>query len=383
MRRARCRCRRRWRPRSCSARRRWPARARSARGSLRSRSLYLSLQSLYSGPLKHIVIIDVLTIAIGFVLRAVAGAVAVNVGNQPLAAGVHDPAGAVHLAGEAAARDRAAGRRRREPPADSRRIQRLSARSDDRGRHGVDLIAYVFYTISPGDGGEVRHALARADDSVSVVRDFSVPVSRAQRDGGGSPADLLLTDRPLLACVALWALAVALIIYQPSSDAAALKADSCYARIQRPLRLGERRADHGADPRAHPREARRRLHRAADPRAGGGQAREVSRSARRAIRPARSVPKAMPAYEPPDLPNYSFEDDTLFESHRGTHPVLPKAASARCSSCFFNPNPLIRALHIQAQLNTMYAEREAQRESIATRDRSAVLRADPQPRRRS
>ena len=40
---------------------------------------YLLLQLAYSGPLKHIVIIDVLTIAIGFVLRAVAGAAAVNV----------------------------------------------------------------------------------------------------------------------------------------------------------------------------------------------------------------------------------------------------------------------------------------------------------------
>jgi hypothetical protein len=28
-------------------------------------------------------------------------------------------------------------------------------------------------------------------------------------------ADLLLTDRPLLTCVALWAIAVALIIYRP------------------------------------------------------------------------------------------------------------------------------------------------------------------------
>jgi hypothetical protein len=36
-----------------------------------------------------------------------------------------------------------------------------------------------------------------------------------QRAGGGSPADLLLTDRPLLICVALWALFVALIIYHP------------------------------------------------------------------------------------------------------------------------------------------------------------------------
>src|SRR5437773_3946360 len=26
---------------------------------------------------------------------------------------------------------------------------------------------------------------------------------------------------------------------------------------------------------------------------------------------------AMPAYEPPVLPNYGFEEDTLFESHRG------------------------------------------------------------------
>ena len=41
---------------------------------------YVLLLVLYSGPLKHIVIIDVLTIAIGFVLRVVAGAVAVEPG---------------------------------------------------------------------------------------------------------------------------------------------------------------------------------------------------------------------------------------------------------------------------------------------------------------
>ena len=40
---------------------------------------YVTLLGLYSGPLKHIVIIDVLTIAIGFVLRVSAGAVAVGV----------------------------------------------------------------------------------------------------------------------------------------------------------------------------------------------------------------------------------------------------------------------------------------------------------------
>jgi 4-hydroxybenzoate polyprenyltransferase len=40
---------------------------------------YLALLALYSGPLKHVVIIDVLTIAIGFVLRAAAGAVVIGV----------------------------------------------------------------------------------------------------------------------------------------------------------------------------------------------------------------------------------------------------------------------------------------------------------------
>ena len=35
-----------------------------------------------------------------------------------------------------------------------------------------------------------------------------------RRDLGGSPAELVVNDRPLLACVALWALSVILIIYR-------------------------------------------------------------------------------------------------------------------------------------------------------------------------
>jgi hypothetical protein len=37
-----------------------------------------------------------------------------------------------------------------------------------------------------------------------------------QKEGGGSPAEMLLTDRPLLVCVALWAVTVAVIIYGPA-----------------------------------------------------------------------------------------------------------------------------------------------------------------------
>src|SRR5215471_4799231 len=72
--------------------------------------------------------------------------------------------------------------------------------------------------------------------------------------------------------------------------------------------------------------------------------------------------KAQPAYQPPELPNFAFEDDTLFESHRAPIRWIRKLLMPLLK-LFFNPNPLIQALHIQSRLNTMNAEREARRES--------------------
>ena len=56
-------------------------------------------------------------------------------------------------------------------------------------------------------------------------------------------------------------------------------------------------------------------------------------------------------------PNFAFEDSTLFETHRPflrfirrlLHPLL---------KLFFNPNPLIEALHIQSKLNAQHAALE-------------------------
>jgi len=73
--------------------------------------------------------------------------------------------------------------------------------------------------------------------------------------------------------------------------------------------------------------------------------------------------RAQPPYEPPELPNFSFEDATLFESHRAPVRWIRKALLP-VLKLFFNPNPLIQALHIQARLNTMNAEREARREAM-------------------
>jgi len=68
-------------------------------------------------------------------------------------------------------------------------------------------------------------------------------------------------------------------------------------------------------------------------------------------------------HEPADLPNYAFEEETLYESHRAPlrwirrilQPVL---------KLFFNPNRLVQALHIQSQLNTMLVQREAARRGV-------------------
>ena len=77
------------------------------------------------------------------------------------------------------------------------------------------LIAYVFYTISPETQQKFGTPWLGLTIPFPLYGIFRYLYLIHQRAGGGSPADLLLADRPLLACVALWALMVALIIYQP------------------------------------------------------------------------------------------------------------------------------------------------------------------------
>ena len=77
------------------------------------------------------------------------------------------------------------------------------------------LMAYVFYTISPETQEKFGTSWLGLTIPFPLYGIFRYLYLVHRREGGGSPADLLLTDRPLLVCVALWALAVALIIYRP------------------------------------------------------------------------------------------------------------------------------------------------------------------------
>jgi hypothetical protein len=66
--------------------------------------------------------------------------------------------------------------------------------------------------------------------------------------------------------------------------------------------------------------------------------------------------------EPP-APNFAFGEDTLYETHRGPIRWL-RSLFRPFLKMLFNPNPLIQALHIQADLNQRNAERVARREQL-------------------
>ena len=176
---------------------------------------YVTLLALYSGVLKHIVIIDVLTIAIGFVLRAVAGAVAVNVEIShwllvctillalfiALAKRRHE---LVLLAEGATSHRRILGEYSQYLL--DQMISVVTAST---------LVAYIFYTISPETEQKFNTHWLGLTIPFPLYGIFRYLYLVHRREGGGSPADLLITDRPLLVCVALWGIAVVLLIYKP------------------------------------------------------------------------------------------------------------------------------------------------------------------------
>jgi 4-hydroxybenzoate polyprenyltransferase len=176
---------------------------------------YLILLLIYSARLKHVVIVDVLTIAAGFVLRAVAGAVAVAV---PISHWllVCTTLLALFLAL-------------------SKRRHELTLLAEGATEHrrilteytpylldqmvGVvtasTLVAYAIYATSPETAERLGTDRLGLTIPFVLYGIFRYLYLVHQKRGGGSPATLLLTDRPLLACVALWVVSVVLILYTP------------------------------------------------------------------------------------------------------------------------------------------------------------------------
>ena len=69
------------------------------------------------------------------------------------------------------------------------------------------------------------------------------------------------------------------------------------------------------------------------------------------------------AQTPAAPPNYAFTDQTLYDSHRAPVRWIRRLLNP-ILKLFFNPRPLIQALHVQAQLNTLNAEHDPARRSF-------------------
>jgi 4-hydroxybenzoate polyprenyltransferase len=177
--------------------------------------VYVVLLLLYSIALKHVVILDVLVIAAGFVLRAVAGAVAVDVPIRPwllacttllaLFLALSKRRHELVLLGEGAAGHR-------------RILEEYSPYLLDQMIAVVTASTLIAYTVF-ATSGETAERLGTARLGLTVpfvlYGIFRYLYLVHQKRGGGSPSAMLLTDGPLLACVALWAGTVILLMYTP------------------------------------------------------------------------------------------------------------------------------------------------------------------------
>jgi 4-hydroxybenzoate polyprenyltransferase len=176
-------------------------------------ALYLALNILYSFRLKEIVILDVLSVSIGFVLRAWAGgeAIGVLVSDWLL---VCTLLLALFLA------------------LAKRRHELVSLTTSASGHRKIlaeyspylldqmisvvtasCLIAYAVYTMAPETVQKYRTERLAWTIPFVLYGIFRYLYLVHQKEKGGSPTDILVTDRPLLLNVFLWALALLWIVY--------------------------------------------------------------------------------------------------------------------------------------------------------------------------
>jgi len=174
--------------------------------------LYVFLNFGYNLGLKNVVIIDVMILAIGFVLRAAAGAEAITVPISSwllvctillaLFLGLAKRRHELVILGDDAISHRQS-------------LAHYSPYFLDQMMSVVTastVVAYAFYTLSP----EVKDKLGTGNMVFTVpfvlYGIFRYLYLIHQKDEGGSPTKLLVTDTPLLVCVGLWIISVFIIL---------------------------------------------------------------------------------------------------------------------------------------------------------------------------
>ena len=176
---------------------------------------YVVLLVAYSVGLKRVVIVDALTVSIGFVLRAVAGAVVIDV----------EISGWLLICTILLALFLALGKRRHElltlegVAANHRPIlAEYSAGLLDQMIAVVTastVTAYALYTMSAETVAKFGTRLLPLTLPFVLYGIFRYLYLLYRRQLGGNPSDLFLSDRALLLNTLLWIVVVALILYLP------------------------------------------------------------------------------------------------------------------------------------------------------------------------
>jgi 4-hydroxybenzoate polyprenyltransferase len=173
---------------------------------------YAVLTALYSTTLKHVVLLDIFAIAAGFVLRAAAGAVAIDVPISPW----------LYIATLLGALLIALGKRRTElgtlgleaAVGHRRNLQSYSIEFIDQlilVISSAALMTYALYTFS-AENLPKNHSMMLTIPVVMYGL-FRYLFLVREGDVGGAPEELLFRDRPLLASVVVWAVLAVTTLY--------------------------------------------------------------------------------------------------------------------------------------------------------------------------
>jgi 4-hydroxybenzoate polyprenyltransferase len=176
---------------------------------------YAVLLTAYSAWLKHLVIVDVIVVACGFVLRAAAGAVAIDVAIS----------GWLLICTVLVALFLALGKRRHEylTLADEAAKHRpiLAEYSEGLLDQMIAVVtastvtAYALYTMSPETVAKFDTHLLPATLPFVLYGIFRYLYLLYRRQMGGNPSEMFLSDPPLLVNTLLWMLAIVAIVYGP------------------------------------------------------------------------------------------------------------------------------------------------------------------------
>src|SRR5207253_3014352 len=173
---------------------------------------YVLETAVYSTSLKHIVLLDIFGLAFGFVLRAAAGAVAIDVPISPW----------LYIATLLGALLIALGKRRTEletlgveaAVGHRRNLQSYSLEFIDQLIMVISsaaLMTYALYTFSAENLPKSHSMMVTIP--VVLYGLFRYLFLVREGDVGASPEDLLFRDRPLLIAVGLWALLSITMLY--------------------------------------------------------------------------------------------------------------------------------------------------------------------------